>query len=297
MRCAGNDIFPALALLIFLCCANTAYGYDSGRVSTGFDNACVVSETGSIRCQPTSNFSERVSLNIKIPTFTHAKMVSVGRDAACALDDSGVQCWGSGQVVTDQPLREKTINPKIITVGGSHACLLNQNDSIICWGSNDDGQINVPALSHPVTISAGIKHTCAIDDEGVKCWGSNEYGQISVPALSHPVMISAGAKNTCVIADGGVKCWGENNNDWTNIPKITNPIAVSTGEYATCAIDKNKKITCWGNKKIIKNINTYLSEEGFNLNGSLHISVGDVSACILSVTNQNDQKEEWSTCF
>ena len=32
-------------------------------------------------------------------------------------------------------------------------------------------------------VSAGVNHTCALDDTGVQCWGRNEDGQTTVPDL------------------------------------------------------------------------------------------------------------------
>ena len=32
-------------------------------------------------------------------------------------------------------------------------------------------------------VSAGRKHTCALDDTGVQCWGDNTSGQTTVPDL------------------------------------------------------------------------------------------------------------------
>ena len=72
-----------------------------------------------------------------------------------------------------------------------HSCALDDS-GVVCWGSNSDGQTTVPALNNPVAVSAGYYHTCALDDSGVVCWGagktntgsSPEFGQSIVPALS-----------------------------------------------------------------------------------------------------------------
>lgn len=44
-------------------------------------------------------------------------------------------------------------------------------------------------------VASGRGHTCAIDDNGVQCWGRNQYGQTDVPALSNPVQISGGSQH------------------------------------------------------------------------------------------------------
>ena len=69
-----------------------------------------------------------------------------------------------------------------IGAGFNHSCALD-DAGVQCWGWNDDGQTNVPALLNPVQVSAGGFHTCALDDTGVQCWGRNEEGQTTVPDL------------------------------------------------------------------------------------------------------------------
>ena len=69
-----------------------------------------------------------------------------------------------------------------VSAGGYHTCALHDT-GVQCWGNNDYGQTDVPALSNPVQVSAGRLHTCAVDAAGVQCWGENTYGQTDVPAL------------------------------------------------------------------------------------------------------------------
>ena len=67
-----------------------------------------------------------------------------------------------------------------VSAGFLHTCAVDDT-GLKCWGLNDEGQTDVPKLINPTMVSAGVKHTCAIDDTGVKCWGQNESGQIDVP--------------------------------------------------------------------------------------------------------------------
>ena len=48
-------------------------------------------------------------------------------------------------------------------------------------------------------VSAGGRHTCALDDTGVVCWGYNEHGQTTVPTLTDPTQVSAGGDHTCAL--------------------------------------------------------------------------------------------------
>jgi len=73
---------------------------------------------------------------------------------------------------------------------------------------------------HASFVSASSKHTCAIIDGLVGCWGSNDKGQLGIPAdgetggFGSPYLkaefLSAGKSATCAINSGQeVKCWGD----------------------------------------------------------------------------------------
>ena len=72
-------------------------------------------------------------------------------------------------------------NPIAVAAGSSHSCAIDSS-GVKCWGSNGDGQTNVPFLKEPRAISSGYTHTCALHSEGVKCWGYNQHGQATVPS-------------------------------------------------------------------------------------------------------------------
>ena len=142
------------------------------------------------------------------------KSLSAGESFTCALaSDDKVYCWGgadSGQlgnnslvdsntpvaVDTAGVLSGKTV--KVLSVGGSFACVIASDDNAYCWGSNSEGQIgnnnaqtgpqNVPVAvdtSGVLTgktvksLSAGATHACIIaSDDKAYCWGMGEWGQL-----------------------------------------------------------------------------------------------------------------------
>ncbi|MDB4542667.1 RCC1 domain-containing protein [bacterium] len=133
-----------------------------------------------------------------------------------------------------------------LSTGTGHTCVLEEGVPV-CWGNNDYGQLNAPALTNPIEICAGGQHTCAMDAEGVKCWGAgsivdseNDFkqaGQSIVPKLSNPRSLSCGLWTTCAIDDEGAKCWGLHGENTT--PMQTQPTKVSAGINAACSITAN----------------------------------------------------------
>ena len=100
---------------------------------------------------------------------------------ACALDDTGVVCWGyDNEGSYNQPLLS---NPTQISVGHFHNCVIDDT-GVVCWADifrDNHENSNVPQLSNPTLVSTGVSHTCVLDDSGVVCWGSNDFGEINVP--------------------------------------------------------------------------------------------------------------------
>jgi len=70
----------------------------------------------------------------------------------------------------------------------------------------------------PRDISVGYEHTCALDDSGVHCWGSNDQGQLEVPPLDQPVQVSVGGHHSCAEDTTGLVCWGAMGNEPVLVP-------------------------------------------------------------------------------
>jgi alpha-tubulin suppressor-like RCC1 family protein len=69
-----------------------------------------------------------------------------------------------------------------VDAGIVHACGLNTDGTLACWGDNSRGQATPPAGPF-AAVSAGGIHTCGMKTDGtVACWGSNSGGQATPPA-------------------------------------------------------------------------------------------------------------------
>ncbi len=179
-----------------------------------------------------------------------------------------------------------------IHLGGQHACALTTQGGVLCWGSNQYGQLGngttVPYSSQPVKVRGldkGVRavatmrehFTCALTEQGgVLCWGSNEYGQLGdgtkenrrtpvpVRGLNKGVKaIAAGYYHTCVLTEqGGVLCWGlnwsgqlgdgteEDRSAPVRVRGLNKGVkAIAAGYSHTCALTEQGGVLCWGSNE------------------------------------------------
>jgi hypothetical protein len=140
-----------------------------------------------------------------------------------------------------------------VSCGSLHALALRADGTVVAWGENNVGQINVPAgLTNVVQIACGYAHSLALRSDGsVVAWGWNNYGQTSVPSnLGAVVKIGSGPYHSLAIrSDGTMAAWGFNNSSQSTIPvDLTNTQVVDiAGTYnATYALRANGTMLMWG---------------------------------------------------
>ena len=68
---------------------------------------------------------------------------------------------------------------------------LTSQHSLIAWGRNDYGQLNVPSGNDFIAVEAGYNFTLALKTDGsIVAWGRSEYG--TVPSDNGYYAISGG---------------------------------------------------------------------------------------------------------
>jgi alpha-tubulin suppressor-like RCC1 family protein len=169
--------------------------------------------------------------------------------------------------------------------GYAHACALESNGTLWCWGANSSGQVGngtttnalspVQILSgnNVVSAAAGEYHTCAIVKNGsLECWGDNTYGELGignttnatspigiVSLQSGTVQVALSAYFSCAVrGDGALFCWGVNTSGQLGIGNFTgqnSPAQVTAvgsvqqvvvAAAATCARTTGGGVSCWG---------------------------------------------------
>ena len=177
--------------------------------------------------------------------------IIAGRSLSCGLTLEGkAYCWGAnsmyqfGNGSTSDEFKPQAVGNDIvflsITVGELHVCGISKDNKAYCWGSGRKGKLgNGSALddsSNPkplevlgnhrfTSISASIRHTCALTPEGQAfCWGSNANMQLGVPVADDMAPVAVAVKTelrfssihaangfTCAVAlDKHIYCWGNN---------------------------------------------------------------------------------------
>ncbi|MBS2017008.1 MAG: chromosome condensation regulator RCC1 [Deltaproteobacteria bacterium] len=186
------------------------------------------------------------------PPASNVLTVALGKLHTCARKtDFTVRCWGdntSGQLGTsataDGGLSLVPVTPNVkdaiaIASGDRHTCVVLKDNTVRCWGQNQDGQlgngqsntssstpVTVTGLTDAVAVACGATFSCALRTNGrVACWGDGLAGQlgtgmkgssstaVEVGGLDGVVAISAGEAHACAVrSSGAVSCWGDNAN-------------------------------------------------------------------------------------
>jgi alpha-tubulin suppressor-like RCC1 family protein/tRNA A-37 threonylcarbamoyl transferase component Bud32 len=170
-----------------------------------------------------------------------------------------------------------------IATGGMHSCGIDAEQTVVCWGGNDRGQLANTAQQRateavPIAYATGVQsveagsfHSCAMRALGsVVCWGENSEGQLGGGTTGPPGVarissnrfysLTLGSAHTCGVGrDGVAYCWGSNASgqlgDGTFTPR-SSPTAVrwnggalaslAAGWSHTCALTRDGRAFCWG---------------------------------------------------
>lgn len=127
-----------------------------------------------------------------------------GRPTATSPGTTTRASAGSDDVENEAPLLFSSIS-----FGGIHACGLQVDGLVICWGANEFRQATPPA-GRFVSVSVGYLHSCGVKvDRDIVCWGDSRFGALSAPDGSFQ-SVSARGRQTCGMeTDGTIQCWGE----------------------------------------------------------------------------------------
>jgi alpha-tubulin suppressor-like RCC1 family protein len=130
-------------------------------ISAGSAHTCGVTSAGGIKCWGFNNASQlgdgtaatQLSPVDVIQLGGSASIVAAGLNNTCArLSNGSVKCWGAnsfGQIgdnsQTIRPIPAQvvglTADATMVAVGGYTTCAVKTSGALLCWGSNDQGQV------------------------------------------------------------------------------------------------------------------------------------------------------------
>ena len=243
---------------------------------------------------PINFYGENITLNYNQTLTpitiveTEPDLIAAGEDHSCAIKADGtVRCWGEGSSYRlgygnngdrSTPTATASLGTNRtavdITAGDTHTCVILDDGTVSCWGSNNYGELgdgttttrSTPtqtlSLGRPaIAIEAGFDFTCALMDNGsIMCWGRNHYGQLGrgytntssssqptpmytvpLPTGRHAVSIDIGHYHVCAVLDNGsIACWGPGNSHRLGTGSVANedtPTVIQFFDASNPAVD------------------------------------------------------------
>ena len=272
-------------------------------LASGFDHSCALI-SGAVQCWGSNGngqlgddtFYSRGS-PLPVPGLMgNVEQIAAGGNISCALIGGAVWCWGQFQAPDNSgddagtPVNKAMLaGVRSIAIGDGHACVINGNRSLACWGLNDSGQLGngnnttggtpvaVVNLSGADQVAAGDEFTCAhVVPDAVWCWGRGDDGQLGIGdfdsfntpqrviSLTGTKKLAAGGTHACAItSSGALMCWGASFSGEVGdggygdrirpvavaMPGNASVLDVAAGEEHTCAVLADGTVACWGDNR------------------------------------------------
>ena len=225
------------------------------QVEVGSGHACALDRSGKITCwgdDSRGQVSDWGDYGYRSKTFDS---VSAGSFFTCGILTNGsVECWGYPETQggtnhesdnknwadwlalsdTDRAAYTGWVNtppdtlkfkPESLSVGNYHACAIQTNGQLACWGKAGDQRLIIPkdgsnTITDWIMVEAGWAHACAIRERdttvtggSVHCFGRTSHNRSQGPtgqsATSSFIDVTLGLYNGCALAaDGTMACWG-----------------------------------------------------------------------------------------
>ena len=117
----------------------------------------------------------------------------------------------SGYYYDQVPSDELTFTA--VAPGRDHTCGLQSDNTVLCWGSNSNGESTPPTDTIFSDITTSNGYACGLTaNRQIQCWGEDAFGQINTPTNSNftdiGISFSYGNERTCALNDQGeVECF------------------------------------------------------------------------------------------
>jgi hypothetical protein len=270
------------------------------QLAVGANHACVIDSDG-VKCWGANDFGQLdgqpSGTLVPAPVtavagVSGATQIAVGLEHSCALNSTGVLCWGNndfGQLGDGTPTPHtgvvqvpSTAGAATLSSGLSHACVTFLNGNILCWGADSLGQAGNgvafgTAAAAPASLTfkggspgalfsiSGESHSCAELASSFQCWGNDSAGQLGDGATANrsaPQKVDLGSISSA--AGGG-----------SHTCAVSGAVAATAGDDGTVSAG----LYCWGS-----NANGQLGSGGL-----LPVAVGAAPVSFGSTTDTVQQ--------
>ena len=140
-----------------------------------------------------------------------------------------------------------------IATSGRHGLGITRSGSVIGWGAEGFGQLNIPDITNVVQVVAGNSYSAALRNDGrVFEWGSHTAAVgklIQKPAnLERIVSLAGGLTHILgITSKGSVVGWGDNNDGKATPPEgLKNVVAIAANATCSVAATKDGELSWWG---------------------------------------------------
>jgi alpha-tubulin suppressor-like RCC1 family protein len=193
-------------------------GYSSIALSDTY--RCTIEPPyGYLDCEELGNAFPTV--HFRFPVQASVEKVAVGGGSVCLALYGTVQCWLLDHFFSiwdNFGHSDQYGTPAEISAGGYGTCVRGSKGNISCVVLNGRRE-DIPQFTAAPGLAVGQGHACAVDvSKGLRCWGKNEFGQLNAPAMINPESLSSFTNHTCAIGSEGLRCWGENNFGQSEFP-------------------------------------------------------------------------------
>ena len=132
------------------------------------------------------------------------------------------------------------------------------------YGGGSYGLETPPAGDDWQSVSGGKYHACALDSEGrVTCWGLAADQLQPDPDLRFSQIDSANHVNCGVTTDAHIACWGNSDKHIpSDVPTTAGWVQVGVSEGRACALDQDGQVHCFGDWDETYTLNDALLEAG-----------------------------------
>lgn len=240
----------------------------SRGIGLGYYHACHILDTQKVKCFGTADPRNRPPADV---LAAKVDQINCAHNGCCAILPPGgaggkrLSCWSHKQTFYP-PNGGSDLDPIQFGMGYDHACALNKDNSVKCWGNGPGKgpQTSAPAGLKAKSIAIATFFNCAVlMDDTVQCWGAIDRNPPTptkaklVAAINHDNTradrddITKSTGHVCaILMDDTLKCWGDNIEGTTDVPADLGKVRdVAVATWNTCAVKLDGQVVCWGTKK------------------------------------------------